>query len=342
MNQIAFIQEQFRHQTGYALNLRDPRAFNEKLQWFKLFYQHPLLTRCADKITVKDYVREKLGRDICIPTLATYGSAEEFNPDELPVPFVLKLNSGSGQVAICRERASFDLAATRCQLEKWLRPTSNHYFHSFEWSYKDIGSRIIAEPMIGEPSMLTDYKFMCFNGEPRCLFTATNRTRGLYIDFFDLDWNHLPFTRLHPNSPAPIPRPEKLPEMLDIARTLAADFPFVRVDLYCQNGKIYFGELTFCPGGGLEPFSPRDWDRQLGDWLALPDHALFTPRRDGPPIAVPREQLDAFLLLVDTPGAGAVETKAERMQRSLSWRITAPLRAGRRLISKLAGAKTRG
>ncbi len=341
VNQIEFIQQQFRHEAGYALNLRNPRSFNEKLQWLNLFYQMPELTSCCDKIKVKEYVRMKLGQDICLPTLAIYCTAEEFNPDVLPEPFVLKLNSGSGEVMFCRSRPSLDRAVITRQLRDWLRPGSNHYFHSFEWGYKDIVPRIRAEPMLAEPATLTDYKFFCFDGEPRCLLAATNRTKKLYVDFFDLDWSHLPFAALHPNSPIAVPRPEKLAEMTEYARALAKGFPFVRVDLYCPEGQIFFGELTFRSGAGMEPFTPREWGEKLGGWLTLPDHALFTPQPGKPSLIVSREQLNAFLLLVDSPQTEMVETKAERMQKSFSWRITAPLRADRRLISKLARVKRR-
>lgn len=150
MNQRALISRQFYQAMGYGLNLREPRTFSEKIQWTKLFWQDSLLTHCADKVTCKDYVRQKLGRDICLPTLATYGAAAEFDPSALPDGFALKLNCGSGHTLICHDQAACHPRAIQRQLAGWLRPEANHYYHSYEWAYREITPRIIAEPVIGD------------------------------------------------------------------------------------------------------------------------------------------------------------------------------------------------
>ncbi|MDF3059085.1 MAG: glycosyltransferase, partial [Rariglobus sp.] len=298
MNKLESISTKFLKKVGYSPDLLQPKSFNEKIQWLKLFYQDPLLTRCSDKTAAKEYVREKVGRDICIPTLKTYNQGNELHLDELPAEFILKPNHTSGKTIICRDKAGFDLATAREKLARWLDPSSNRYFVSDEWAYRDIVPHVIAEPLIGNPDTLTDYKFLCYHGEPRCLFTATNRTKELFVDFFDTDWVHLPFQREYRNNPVEPPRPDKLEEMLAIARTLSADFPFVRVDLYCENSRIYFGELTFYPGNGMEPFTPLEWDNKLGEWLTLPEHALISPAPEHPPFKIPREHINAFIELI--------------------------------------------
>ena len=122
---------------------------------------------------------------------------------------------------------------------------------------------------------ITDYKFMCFGGEPRCAFTCTGRAEGdLRVDFFDGDWRHMPFTRHYPNADVPPAPPRSLKEMQRLARKLSEGIPFVRVDFYEQGDRILFGEMTFYPGCGLEEFSPEEWDERLGAWIELPEEEV--------------------------------------------------------------------
>jgi hypothetical protein len=344
VNKIEVIKGHFRSSLQYEVNFRDPKSFNEKLQWLKLFYQNPVLTRCSDKIAAKDYIREKLGRDICIPTLATYRTAAEFRIEELPEKFVLKLNSGSGNMLVCTDKKSFDASAARARIAKWLKPASNRYFCSYEWSYKNIQQGVIVEQLLGDGGKLRDYKFFCFNGEPRCLYTTSRIQGKLHVNYYDLDWNPLPFTREYPSDPVPVPRPDRLEEMISISKILAKDFPFIRVDLYCMESRVFFGELTFYPGNGTGRFDPEKADYDLGEWLTLPDHALFLPDENKPPIQVPRGVIDELLDLTDPlplplhppvdPEKARLIDKIERMQKSHSWRLTAPFRFLRRALFK--------
>lgn len=340
MNKIDVVKEHFRSALHFELNLLDPKSFNEKIQWLKLFYQDPLFTRCADKITAKDYVREKMGRDICIPTLAIYRTVDDFRIEELPNRFILKLNSGSDQMLVCTDKSTFDVKAARDMIVEWLKPETNHYFTSFEWSYKNIQAGVLAEHLLGDGGRLRDYKFFCFHGEPCCLYTTSRPGGTLHMDFYDLDWNHLPYRREYPKDPVRAPRPEGLAEMIDVAKTLSKDFAFVRVDLYCMGSQVFFGELTFYPANGIGQFTPLKTDYELGALLTLPDHALFLPDANMPPIQVPRsainELFDLFAPLPLTvaapidPAIDRLRDKIERMQKSFSWRLTAPLRFLRR------------
>ncbi|CAM3037876.1 ATP-grasp fold amidoligase family protein [Rariglobus hedericola] len=343
MNKIDVIKAHFRAALRYELNLREPKSYNEKIQWLKLFYQDPLLTRCADKIAVKDHVREKLGRDICIPTLAAYRTVEDFRIEDLPDQFVLKLNSGSGQMLICADKKSFDFDAAHARIATWLEPASNHYFFGHEWAYKNIQPGVIAEQLLGNGEPLRNYKFICFNGEPNCLYTTVQLGGKLYVDFYDFEWNHLPFDLLdYPNSPQPPLRPDKLEEMICISKILAKDFPFVRVDLYCIESRVFFGELTFYPSNGTVSFDPQKADYDLGALLTLPDHAVLLPDENKPPIKVSLDALHELCDLTDhlppSPHAHVdvemahLVDKIERMQKSYSWRLTAPFRFLRRLF----------
>lgn len=193
--------------------------------------------------------------------------------DALPEQFVLKCNHSSGDVIVCRDKSRFDRDQARRQLQKTLQ--KDYYFAGREWPYKNVKRMIYAEQFMVDESgyELKDYKFFCFNGEPKMLFVATDRGKEgeeVKFDFFDLDWKHLPFVNGHPHAKREIPRPKALDEMLSLSRKLAEGIPHVRVDLYDINGQVYFGEMTFFHFSGLVPFEPDEWDYTIGAWLALP------------------------------------------------------------------------
>lgn len=277
--QVARIKKQFRECVGYELNLKRPRSFNEKMQWLKLYYQHPLLTRCADKAAVRGYVAETIGAEYLVPGLGIYQHPEDIDFDRLPDKFVLKTNHGYRQNIICRSKDTLDRHLALEQLRAWIRPEANLYFQTYEWCYRDIPPRIVCETLleVEDGGDLKDYKVMCFNGKPELLFVCSDRWTELKVDFFDLDWNRLPFTRSHPLSSTPLEKPATFHQMVDLAAKLAAPFPFVRVDFYEVQGRALFGEMTFYPGSGMERFDPVEWDYKLGALLTLPA-PLILPR----------------------------------------------------------------
>lgn len=265
-----YLKMLFRSSVGYSLNLNNPMTFNEKLQWLKLYDRNPLYTTLVDKAEVKPWVAERIGWEHVVPTLGVWNSFKEIDFGSLPNRFVLKCTHDSGGLAVCRDRATFNLGEARRKIERSL--SRNFYWSSREWPYKNVKPRILAEEYLdsGE-SDLPDYKFFCFDGEPKALFVATGRASGdTRFDFFDVEFNHLPIENGHPNALSIPERPKSYEKMLEMARILSAGFPQVRVDFYDVQGKPYFGEMTFFHWSGLVPFEPKEYDELFGSWLRLP------------------------------------------------------------------------
>lgn len=264
------IEDHFEKCVGYKPNIDNPQSFNEKLQWLKLYNEDPLLTKCADKYLVRDYIKEKIGEKYLIPLLGVWDKAEDIDFDKLPEQFVLKVNWGSGQNIIVKDKSTIDIEATKQKLQDWLKPEANHYFASFEWCYKNIQPKIIAEEFIEQnDNDLYDYKFLSYNGKVKNLFVISNRYSDMRLDFYDTQWNLLPFERVYRNSKNGIKKPENFDEMLKLAQKLSEDFIFARIDFYIVNNQIYIGEITFYPGNGTEAFTPQDWDFKLGELIKL-------------------------------------------------------------------------
>lgn len=260
---------------GKQLDLRSPKAFNEKLQWLKIYDRDPSHIKLVDKYSVKQWVSDRIGQEYVAKTFAKWDSVEEIDISRLPERFVLKTNHDCGGVVICRDKESFDLVGAKRKLSRHLR--RDYYWGGREWPYRGVKRCIFAEELLGADQGssvqggFTDYKFMCFNGSVLCAFTCTGRESGdLRVDFFDNDWRHLPFERHYPNADRLPGAPANLRFMQDASEALADGIPFVRVDFYEVGGRPYFGEMTFYPGSGFEEFTPEEWDRKMGDWLSLP------------------------------------------------------------------------
>jgi len=267
-----YIRRTFRHRVGYSLNLDNPKTFNEKLQWLKLNNRNPAYTRMVDKVAAKDFVASIIGRDYIIPTLAVYDRVEDIDLEMLPNKFVLKSTHDSGGVIVCTDKTRFDVAGAKKMMSRKLR--HSYYLQGREYPYKNVRRRILAETYLEDDNGhgLRDYKFLCYHGVCRNLYVCTGRNNDKpHFDYFDRQWNHMPF-ECHGTNAAPCPeRPENLNEMIDIAERIAhvVNSPFVRIDLYNVNGKIYFGEITFFSFNGMEPFKPLEWDYVLGDMIRL-------------------------------------------------------------------------
>lgn len=263
----------FKNRVGYWPHLNHPRTFNEKLQWLKLNDRHAEYTQMVDKIDAKKYVASIIGDKYIIPTLGVWNSVDEIEWDKLPNQFVIKVSSDSGGIVVCKDKQTLDIEKAKEKLTNgWGK---NYYVHNKEYPYRDLTPRIIAEEYKEDESgyELRDYKIFCFNGEPKLLFVASDRQNAgedTKFDFFDLNWNHLPFTNGHPNSKEHIARPKNFEEMLEIAKKLSVGIPQVRIDLYNCNGKIYFGEITFFHWSGMTAFDPVEWDFKLGKMIKLP------------------------------------------------------------------------
>lgn len=263
----------FYFEIGYKLNLKNPKTFNEKLQWLKLYYRDPIMTKMVDKYEAKQYVAERIGEEHIIPTLGVWDSFDNIDFEKLPNQFVLKTTHDSGGVVIVRDKSILDRNETREILMKSMK--HDYYQLTKEWPYKNVTHRIIAEKyMEDESGELRDYKFFCFNGKVKALYIATDRfTKGedTKFDFFDENFNHLPITNGHPNATRPVKKPVSFDKMKELSEVLSKDLPHLRVDLYEINGNIYFGELTFTHLSGLVPFNPIEWDHKFGEWINLPN-----------------------------------------------------------------------
>lgn len=400
---------------GRKIDWDNPKTFNEKLQWLKLYNRNPEYTRMVDKYEVKKYVAKIIGDQYIIPTIGVWDRVEDIPFDNLPEQYVIKCTHDSGSVCICRDKNTFDVEKAKRKLSHGMK--QNLFYWGREWPYKDVKPRIIAEkyledkngeqndykvfnfdglpqiieidynrfighlrqlytkewelidaeieypkgynrvfdrPVVldemlklaeklskGHPFLRTefylidgtlyfgeltfyhdcvfsnitpesfseelgswillpktgggkiikhrtlpiyillqegtencdlrDYKLMCFNGQVKCSFVCSDRfnNEGLKVTFFDRDWEKMPFCRYYPAADYDIQKPANYIKMIELAETLSKGMPFVRVDFYEVNNHIYFGELTFFPGNGVEEFKPKEWDYTLGSWIEL-------------------------------------------------------------------------
>jgi hypothetical protein len=266
------IQLQYRIKTGRRLNLKNPQRYSEKLQWYKLYYRTSLMTHCADKYSVREYIKSKGLESILNELYAVYNSANDINFDSLPEKFVIKTTNGSGTNIFCKEKSKFSFDEIKPLLNKWM--SRDNFSAGREWAYKDITPRIIIEEYLEDNNNpydgINDYKFICFNGKARCIVFDVERFSDHKRNFYDTDWSFIDVSNEYPNFGDCVSRPEGLEKMIRIVNTLAEDFPFVRVDLYWVNDKVYFGELTFYPSTGYVIFNPDDFDLILGKYFELP------------------------------------------------------------------------
>ena len=267
------IQLQYLGSFGRLPDLKRPKTINEKMQYLKLYTykDDPLITQCADKYAVREYIHRK-DLDPIMPELyGVYRTAEEIEWDKLPEKFVLKCNHGSGFNILCKDKSILDVEMAKEKLTGWLATEFGR--RSLEPHYKSISRRIIAEEYLGDD--IHTYKFYCFNGEPRVLYVSSNEdgVYDKYYDYFDMDWNHLKVGLrghlVHNDDEAPS-APSNFSKMKEICGVLSSDFPFVRVDLYDVESKVYFSELTFTPTGGKMHLNPPETEKIWGEWLTLP------------------------------------------------------------------------
>lgn len=260
----------YKNRINKKLNLRNPQTFNEKLQWLKLHDRNPEYTKMVDKYEVKKYVANIIGKEYIIPTLGVYDKFEDINFETLPNQFVIKCTHDSGGLVICKDKTSFNIKEARKKINISLRNT--YYNYGREWPYKNVKPRIIIEKYMVDESKkeLKDYKFFCFNGEPKLLFVAKDRPFATKFNYYDMNFKKLPFKQHYENFNDYIEKPKGFEKMIELSKKLSKDIPHVRVDFYDINGKVYFGELTFYHFSGFEKFEPEEWDKILGDMLELP------------------------------------------------------------------------
>lgn len=272
-----YLEIAYRIRTGKRLNLTDPKTFNEKLQWLKLYDRKPIYTKMVDKYEAKRYVAGIIGEEYIIPTLGVWDHFDEIDFDNLPDQFVLKCTHDSGGIIIVNDKHTLDKKAAKKTMEKAL--SRNFYWKGREWAYKDVKPRLIAEELLVDNTLtkkgnsLTDYKFYCFAGIPKYCQVIRNRDINETIDIFDMNWKLQEFTgmnlpgREYPHSKDDINEPESFDQMKKSAAILSKNTRFLRVDFYEVQGKMYFGELTFFPFSGFGVFEPDSWNYTFGSWI---------------------------------------------------------------------------
>ncbi len=261
--------------TGKILNLRNPKNFNEKLMWLKLYYNNPLIIKCTDKYLVREYIEEKGLSNILNKLYDIYSSIEEIDFEKLPNQFVLKANHGAQYNIICKNKSLLDIEKTKNTLDNWLN--SVYGLEYGEWHYSKITPKIICEkylqPIKGATSIV-DYKIHCFNGRPYCFLVAYDRTsKSKKLSSYDLQWKRI--SLLKEEGKEEFTRPKTLDDMILSATILSKPFPYVRVDFYEINDKLYFGELTFTPHGGIMISYKEEALEIMGTQLILPEKTIF-------------------------------------------------------------------
>lgn len=258
------------------INLNDPKTFNEKLSWMKLYYypKHPIFRQCADKYAVREYIKEQGCEELLVPLIAAYDRVEDIDWDALPNAFAMKWNFGCGHNIICPDKSELEKEVVFRQMRKWEKERQYLYYaelHGIGMSHKIIVEQYL-KPASG--TVPDDYKVFCFQGKAHSVMLCHGREYGVpSYYFFDREWNLLRINRDGMAAPADftIPKPAGISELFDYAEKLSKPFPFVRADFYLLNGKPYFGELTFTPSGGMDSNMPYAMDLLLGEQLHLPD-----------------------------------------------------------------------
>lgn len=267
-----YLEWRFRLSMGRKLDLNNPVTFNEKLQWLKFYNRKPEYTVMVDKVKAKEYVAEKLGSEYIIPTLGVWDDPDEIDFDALPNQFVLKCNHNSGLgMCICRDKSKLDIPQVKADLRRGLR--QNYFLHGREWPYKDVHRKILAEKFMVDESAteLKDYKVFCFDGEPEIVEVDYGRFTEHKRNFYGKNWDFIKMEIEYPSEEKhAIARPEKLEEMLELARKLAKGIPHVRADFYSINNQLYWGELTFFHEAGMGHFNPEKWDERFGKLIKSP------------------------------------------------------------------------
>ena len=264
-----YLKTLFRLEMGYSLNLDNPKTFNEKLNWMKIYYRNPLFPLLADKYLAKEYVAEKIGEQYLVPNFGVWDSADDINFDELPNQFVLKATGDSSGIVICRDKSKLDIDTVKARLSRC--QNSNYYYFLREWVYKDIKSRIIADKFLDDNTgtELLDYKFWCFNGIPKVMY-CTNKGKEIFENFYDMNYDSIDINHGFQRKSPEFDKPAAFEEMKSLAAKLSEGIPFVRIDFFFVQGKVYFGEFTFYDWGGMRPFADKKWDDILGSWIKLP------------------------------------------------------------------------
>jgi hypothetical protein len=256
---------------GHTLDLNNPQSFSEKIQWLKLYYRNPILPKMVCKYESKKIVEARVGKEYNMPTHSLFDRAEDIKLDLLPNKVALKATHSSGKNIISLNKSELNEEEVQAFFKDAL--SKNYYLHSKEWAYKDVKPRVIVEELVLEADnqLPKDYKIFCFMGQPKFIQIDYQRYINHTRAFYDENWNKLDFSqgKKHIHQ-VEIERPELLDQMFQISNKLSAGLPFLRVDFFYVDNKIYVGELTCYPENGLGKFTDEKWDLKMGEYLKLP------------------------------------------------------------------------
>ncbi|MDO6744032.1 ATP-grasp fold amidoligase family protein [Tenacibaculum soleae] len=262
-----YVKCYYEYYSGKKINYNNLVEFNQKLTWYKVFYRPKILNILVDKFAVRSFVKDRIGKEFLNECIGVYTNPSKINFDELPNQFVIKGVHGCNFNLIVKDKTKLNKIKARILMYKWL--SKNYYYKGgLQWAYKDIKPRIVIEKFLEDKEVkeLIDYKFYCFNGEPKFLVAQSDKL-GKY--FYDLNWNFLPFT-WRKNYNTPIDEPSNFAELKELAVKLSEGFPFVRVDFYSVDGQSIFGEMTFYPTNARDDFYPEKYNKIVGDYFVLP------------------------------------------------------------------------
>ena len=249
---------------GLNINLDNPQTIQDKLCWLNIYDTNPLKVKCADKIKIHDYCKDVLGEDICVPIIKVYNNVSEINWDELPNQFVMKCNHGSGMNIICTDKSKLNKVDAINKLNRWMKDDFA-FRNGFEAHYHDIEHKIFVETILGNGDIM-DYKFWCFNGEPK-LWTINNGNGHGDIMYYHMDGSKCNLYCVKDNES--YQKSRHFQEMVNYANLLSNRFKFVRVDFYEIDGRVFLGELTFTPGAMTFKYKNDDDNIKVGSLLKL-------------------------------------------------------------------------
>lgn len=254
------------YRTGEIPHIKHPRNFNDKMTKLKIekYNMDSKIPNLADKYEVRKYVEERCGTEILNELYGVFDKPEDIKFDELPKKFAIKCNHGCAYNIICKDKEKLDKEEAIKKLNKWLK--EKYGYATQELHYTKIKPRIIVEKYLCDENdkMPVDYKIYCFNGKAKCILLCSEREEKLRLSYYDLDWNRVKYEKDEWSSKVEYEKPINLDKMIMYAEKLSKDFDFVRVDLYNDNGKIIFGELTFTPACCCAPYYSKTGNEELG------------------------------------------------------------------------------
>ena len=268
----AYISYQYKYITHHKLNWKDPTRYTEKLQYLRLYVypKNPLVSQCAGRVGVREYLKSRGFDDLLINIYGVFDRFEDIDFNKLPNQFAMKCSHGCAMNYICYDKSKIDYKELKKKFTKWLK--TNYGKKTVELHYSPIKPQIIIEElMLDNGKLPTEYKIHVFNGEPKSLYIVTSRNVDIRYNNYYIDWTPFDGSQFNgwKKTDYPLEKPQNWDKMVEIAKELGRDFPFVRVDLYNINGKIYFSELTFTPAKGTLILDDDKCDFEMGEWLDI-------------------------------------------------------------------------